>query len=71
MNERKFPTRDSGSMKMIENIYSQVPAFTDLFDEETFYMFVVIFVAGTLLVAYLGSRYITLKPVEWICSSHE
>jgi hypothetical protein len=64
MNERKFPGRDPGSMKMIENLYSQVPAFNDLFDEESFYMFVVIFVAGTILVAYIGSRYITIKPVE-------
>lgn len=64
MSDRKFPTRDPGSMKMIENLYSHVPAFTDLFDEETFYTFVVIFVAGTLLLTYIGSRYITIKPVE-------
>jgi uncharacterized membrane protein YfcA len=31
-------------------------------------MFVVIFVAGTILVAYIGSRYITIKPVEWVLS---
>jgi len=51
-------------MKMIENMYSQVPAFTDIFDEETFYIFVVFFVIGTLIVAYIGSRVITIKPVE-------
>ena len=64
MSERKFPGRDPGSMKMIEHLYNKVPAFNDVFDEETFYLFVMIFVAGTLLVAYIGSRFITIKPVD-------
>merc|ERR1711928_199475 len=64
VSERKYQGRDPGSMKMIENMYSQVPAFTDIFDEETFYIFVVFFVIGTLIVAYIGSRVITIKPVE-------
>lgn len=51
-------------MKMIENMYSQVPAFTDVFDEETFYIFVVLVVIGTFIVAYVASRVITIKPVE-------
>ena len=37
---------------------------SDIFDEETFYIFVVFFVIGTLIVAYIGSRVITIKPVE-------
>jgi len=64
VSDRKYAGRDPGSMKMIENMYSQVPAFTDIFDEETFYLFVVFFVIGTLIVAYIGSRVITIKPVE-------
>ena len=52
-------------MKMIETIYNQVPAFTDVFDEETFYIFVAVFMAGTILLAFIGSRFITIKPVEW------
>ena len=63
-SDRKFPGRDPGSLKMIESMYSQVPAFTDVFDEETFYIFVVLFVVGTIVVAYIGSRVITIKPVE-------
>jgi hypothetical protein len=27
-----------------------------------------IFVAGTLLLAYIGSRFITIKPVDWLIS---
>ena len=68
MSERKFPGRDPGSMKMIEHLYNKVPAFNDVFDEETFYIFVMIFVAGTLLLAYIGSRFITIKPVDWLIS---
>lgn len=64
MADRKFPTRDPGSMKMIEHFYNQVPAFTDVFDEETFYTFVMFFVAGTILIAYVASRFITIKPVD-------
>lgn len=44
--------------------YSQVPAFRDLFDEETFYIFAAFFVLATCLVAFLLSRFITLRPVE-------
>lgn len=52
------------NMKLIDTLYNQVPAFTDIFDEETWYIFVACFVAGTFLVAFILSRFITLKPVE-------
>lgn len=64
MADRKFPTRDPGSLKMIEHLYNQVPAFTDVFDEETFYTFVMLFVAGTTLIVFIASKYITIKPVD-------
>lgn len=69
MSERKFPGRDPGSLKMIEHLYNKVPAFNDVFDEETFYICVIFFVVGTLLIAYIGSRYITIKPVDWFITS--
>ncbi|KOX68334.1 hypothetical protein WN51_07072 [Melipona quadrifasciata] len=50
------------NMKLIDTLYNQVPAFTDVFDEETWYIFVACFVAGTFLVAFILSRFITLKP---------
>ncbi|XP_076246693.1 uncharacterized protein LOC143186799 [Calliopsis andreniformis] len=52
------------NMKLIDTLYNQVPAFTDVFDEETWYIFVACFVAGTFLVAFILSRFITLKPVD-------
>lgn len=52
-------------VKLIDTIYDQIPAFTDLFDEETWYMFVGCFIATTIVVVFILSRFITIKPVEW------
>ncbi|XP_033337736.1 uncharacterized protein LOC117227003 [Megalopta genalis] len=52
------------NMKLIDTLYNHVPAFTDVFDEETWYIFVACFVAGTFLVTFILSRFITLTPVE-------
>lgn len=52
------------NLRLIDILYSQVPAFTDVFDEETWYIFVICFVAGTFLVAFILSKFITIKPVE-------
>lgn len=51
-------------MKLIEHVYSQIPAFTDVFTEETFYMTVVCFVLSTIVIVYGLSRFITIKPVD-------
>lgn len=50
--------------ELFMRVYGQVPAFRDIFDEETFYIFAVCFVLATCLVAFLLSRFITLRPVE-------
>lgn len=57
-------TKKDYNLKLIDTLYSQVPAFTDVFDEETWYIFVICFIAGTVLVAFILSRFITIKPVE-------
>lgn len=54
----------TGHLKVIENLYNEMPAFTDVFTEETFYVFVVCFVLGTVLLAFILSRFITIKPLE-------
>ncbi|XP_058832456.1 uncharacterized protein LOC131690579 [Topomyia yanbarensis] len=53
-----------GHMAIIENWYHQIPAFTDVFTEESFYVFVVCFVLSTIAVVLVLSRFITLKPVD-------
>ena len=54
-----------GNLDVIEKIYNEIPAFTDIFTEETFYVFAFWFVCGTILVAFILSRYITIKPVDF------
>lgn len=57
--------KDAYSLRLIEELYKYVPAFEDLFDEETWYMFVICFVASTIVLVTIISRFITLKPVDW------
>ncbi|XP_046824846.1 uncharacterized protein LOC124426782 [Vespa crabro] len=57
-------TSKNYNMKLIDTLYNKIPAFTDLFDEETWYTFVACFIAGTFLVAFILSRFITLHPVD-------
>lgn len=57
-------THKKGNLHVIDQIYNQVPAFTDVFSEDSFYVFVVCFVLSTFLVAFILSKFITLKPVE-------
>lgn len=53
-----------GHIDFIERMYADMPTFTDIFTEETFYIFVVCFVLGTILIAFILSRFITIKPVD-------
>lgn len=51
-------------LKLIEHLYNQIPAFTDVFTEESFYVTVVVFVVSTIVVVFILSRFITIKPVD-------
>ncbi|XP_047513623.1 uncharacterized protein LOC125055274 [Pieris napi] len=53
-----------GNLNVVEELYNQIPAFTDVFSEDTFYIFVVLFVMSTFLVAFILSRFVTIKPIE-------
>ncbi|KAL9875772.1 uncharacterized protein LOC119640317 [Glossina fuscipes] len=54
-----------GTLAVIEQIYSDIPAFTDIFTEESFYIFALCFVCAAVMVAFILSRFITIKPVEY------
>lgn len=56
--------KGGGHVDFIDQIYSTMPSFTDVFTEETFYIFVIGFVLSTVLFAFVISRFVTLKPVE-------
>lgn len=52
------------NVNIFNKVYEQLPAFVDVFDEETFYVFVIFFVLSTVLVAFILSRFITIKEVD-------
>jgi len=54
--------KGGGALEAVNQIYDQFPAFTDIFDEETFYIFAFCFTCATILVAFIASRFITIKP---------
>jgi len=56
--------RGGGAVEAIDHLYSQFPAFTDIFDEESFYLFAFCFTCVTILVAVIASRYIKIKEME-------
>ena len=64
VNTSKMTRASKGNLNVVEELYNQIPAFTDVFSEDTFYIFVVFFVMSTLLVAFILSKFITIKPVE-------
>jgi hypothetical protein len=56
--------KSTGHLDFIEHVYRNMPAFTDVFTEETFYIFVGCFVLTTVVTAFILSRYITIKPYD-------
>lgn len=60
----KDTIKKRGSMDVIEKLYREMPAFTDVFTEETFYIFVGCFVATTLVLVFIASRFVKIKPIE-------
>ena len=54
--------RDKTAMfDAIDSVYNELPSFADYFDEDTFYLFAFGFTCCTVLLAFVLSRFITLK----------
>lgn len=49
---------------VLNQAYSDLPAFTDIFDEEGFYLAFIGLTLLTILVAFVASRFITLKEAD-------
>merc|ERR1711988_1594547 len=58
------------AMKSIDKLYNEVPAFGDIFDEETWYQFCFVFVCCTIVCVFLLSRYIELKSQDPLDKDH-
>lgn len=50
---------------MFESAYESVPSFTDIFDEESFYLFATIVFASTIAFVFFLSRKVTIREVDW------
>ena len=53
--------KDIAEYEVVKKMSSYVPAFKDVFDEETFYIFAFILAGGAIIIALCGSRFVTLK----------
>lgn len=60
MSEKKYQS----TRTITSALYGSVPAFSDVFDEETFYIAFGTLVLVTVLTAVLLSRYVSLRAVE-------
>lgn len=68
MNQNKLNMQSTDyqtSLQLFNQIYGSLPAFADIFDEETFYIFAGIVVVSSFALAFLLSRFITLKEADW------
>ena len=48
-------------MSIIDKYYEESPGFQDIFDEDSFYIFAVVFTLASCLMGFVASRYIKLK----------
>jgi len=53
------------SIQLWTRAYGNVPAFLDIFDEETFYITAASITVVTLILAMVFAKYIKIKEVEW------
>lgn len=52
------------SKQFMQKVHSMFPKFEDVFDEETFYICAIVVVIVTIIIAFILSRYITLKDPD-------
>jgi len=59
------------AMRSADKFYNEVPAFGDVFDEETWYQFCFVFVCCTIVCVFILSRYIQLKSQDPLDKDHK
>jgi len=52
------------AMRSIDKVYTEVPAFADIFDEETWYQFCFVFVACTIVCFFFLAKYIDIRSLD-------
>merc|ERR1712032_511589 len=59
------------AMRSADKFYTEIPAFADVFDEETWYQFCFVFVACTIVCVFLLSRYIDIRSLDPLDRDHK
>jgi hypothetical protein len=52
-------------MSLLQKLYHKIPAFDELFDEQTFYVFALLFTLSSILFVIIISRFVKLKEVNY------
>ncbi len=64
---RGVTANQKATIRAFDKFYSMFPAFLDLFpDEDAFLEFAFWFVAATVVMVIIISRYVTIKPSSYI-----
>jgi len=51
-------------LNIFNKIYTSIPSFDDIFDEQTFYLFALFITFVTIIAVVILSRFITLKEID-------
>jgi len=58
------------AIKSIDKVLNELPAFADIFDEETWYQFFFVFTCCTIVCVFILSRYIELHSNDPLDREH-
>ena len=53
------------SLQLFTRMYANVPYFSEIFDEDTFYIFAFAFILGSFFLAFVLSRFVRVKECDW------
>lgn len=60
---RRYTANQRATIRAYDRFYNMMPSFLDLFpDEDAFLSFAAMFVASTLIVAFVLSRFVHIRP---------
>jgi len=62
--KRKAEKKHEAGKKFLSLAEDKVPAFEDVFDEQTFYIFAGCVALGSVLIAFIASRFLTLSDPD-------
>jgi len=59
-------SKTNAEHEFVEHVSRWIPKFQDIFDEETFYIFVFVLVIVSIIIAIVLSRFLTIRDAGHI-----